>query len=95
MPVLGDTVYETRDFSVTLSNASSGATIADGAATGTIRNDDAFTFISGQGGAGRTGWTIDMDLRSAWGGNDTVGGFAGADTLIGGAGVTASRAAGR
>ncbi|GAA0734021.1 Ig-like domain-containing protein [Sphingomonas japonica] len=44
VPVLGDTDVEgDEDLTLTLSNATGGATIADGEATGTIVNDDAGT----------------------------------------------------
>ncbi|WP_309090936.1 Calx-beta domain-containing protein, partial [Phenylobacterium sp.] len=83
--VVGDTTVEPDEaFTVTLSNAS-GATISQGAATGTIKNDDGTGGDSGQvitsPGPGST--------VNGTAGNDTIVASQGADTLTGGAGADA------
>jgi len=90
IPILGDTTVEGDEtFTVTLTNASAGATIsAQDTGTVIILNDDsgALTFNGTSGNDVFTGGLGD-DIITGGLGNDTLDGAAGNDTLTGGLGA--------
>ncbi len=80
--IVGDTVVEQNEsFAVTLSNASSGLTIATGSATTTIVNDDSAIVYKIINGNNKANSIIGGN------GNDSISGFGGSDILSGGRGT--------
>ena len=84
--VVGDRLKEPDEtFTVTLS-APSGATIADGTATGTIRDTKDVCTIAGTNADDTINGTPDNDTICGLKGNDALNGMGGGDTLLGAAG---------
>ena len=96
LPVLADALQESDEgFTVTLSNPSSGWTVATSSATGVILNDDSASGGTGGPPAGTPGQlftgtdardaiigTANNDTIDARGGNDYMNGGAGSDTFV-------------
>ena len=96
LPVLADALQESDEgFTVTLSNPSSGWTVATASATGMITNDDSVSGTPGGPPGGTPGQlftgtdardaiigTANNDTIDARGGNDYMNGGAGSDTFV-------------
>ncbi len=85
--IVGDKLKETDEtFTVSLSSPS-GATIADGDATGTIHDNGDICTIVGTGGNDTLSGTSGADTICGLKGNDTIDGMGGSDVLLGAAGA--------
>ncbi len=86
VPTVGDLLAEADETFIVELSAPTGATIADGLATGTIVNDDDCTVV-GTNAADSLVGTPGADVICALAGDDTVNGLGGSDVLRGGDGA--------